>query len=51
VKEALLGSYDLALDQGLRLEGLLRRIIGDTADAREGMQAFQENRKPEFKGK
>lgn len=51
VKEALLGSYDLALDQGLRLEGLLRRIIGDTEDAREGMQAFQEGRTPEFKGK
>ena len=51
VKEALLKSYDLALDQGLRLEGILRRIVGDTADAREGMRAFQENRPPEFKGK
>jgi len=51
VKEALLKSYDLALDQGLRLEGILRRIIGDTEDAREGRQAFQENRKPKFKGK
>ncbi|UCG08348.1 MAG: enoyl-CoA hydratase/isomerase family protein [Desulfobacterales bacterium] len=51
VKEALQRSYDLPLDQGLRLEALLRRIIGDTADALEGMHAFQESRKPEFKGK
>ncbi|MGD8765397.1 MAG: enoyl-CoA hydratase/isomerase family protein [Desulfobacteraceae bacterium] len=51
VKEALLKSYDLALDQGLRLEGILRRIVGDTEDALEGMRAFKENRTPKFKGK
>lgn len=51
VKEALLRSYDLPLAQGLRLEGLLRRIVGDTQDALEGMTAFQEKRKPRFTGR
>ena len=51
VKEALLKSYDLPLDQGLRLEGLLRRIVGDTEDAQEGVRAFMEKRKPRFMGK
>ena len=50
-KEALLKSYDLPLDQGLRLEGLLRRIVGDTEDAQEGVRAFMEKRKPRFIGK
>ena len=50
VKEALLRSYDLPLNQGMRMEGLLRRIVGDTKDAHEGMRAFQENRKPKFRG-
>lgn len=51
VKEALLRSYDLPLDQGLRLEGVLRRIVGDTEDAHEGVKAFMEKRKPRFMGK
>jgi enoyl-CoA hydratase/carnithine racemase len=51
VKEALLRSYELPLNQGMRMEGLLRRIIGDTEDAHEGMRAFQENRKPVYRGR
>jgi E-phenylitaconyl-CoA hydratase len=51
VKESLIRSYDLPLDQGLRLEGVLRRIVGDTEDAREGVKAFMEKRKPRFMGK
>jgi enoyl-CoA hydratase/carnithine racemase len=51
VQEALLKSYDLPLDQGLRLEGLLRRIVGDTEDAQEGVKAFLEKRKPRFAGR
>jgi E-phenylitaconyl-CoA hydratase len=50
VKEALLRSYDLPIDQGLRLEGVLRRIVGDTEDAQEGVRAFLERRTPRFKG-
>ena len=35
----------------INMEGLLRRIIGDTEDAHEGMRAFKENRKPEYRGR
>ena len=51
LKEALLRSYELPLNQGLRMEGLLRRIIGGTEDAAEGVRAFAEGREPEFRGK
>jgi enoyl-CoA hydratase/carnithine racemase len=51
VKESLLASYDLPLEQGLRFEGVLRGIIGATEDAREGMRAFVEKRPPEFEGR
>ena len=50
-KEALLRSYELPLHQGLRMERLLRRIVGDTDDAREGVKAFAERRKPRFRGR
>lgn len=40
IKEALLRSYDLPLEQGLRLESCLRRILGETKDAQEGMKTF-----------
>jgi E-phenylitaconyl-CoA hydratase len=50
IKESLLSSYEMPLKQGLRVEGLLRRIIGDSDDAREGMRAFVEHREPEFNG-
>ncbi len=48
IKESLLSSYEMPLRQGLRVEGLLRRIVGETDDAREGMKAFVERRDPKF---
>lgn len=48
-KKALLRSYDLPLDQGLRMEAVLRRIVGDSEDAREGLQAFQGTRPPTYR--
>jgi enoyl-CoA hydratase/carnithine racemase len=50
-KEALLRSYDLSMEQGLRLEGLLRHSVGRTEDAREGIRAFREKRTPRYRGR
>jgi enoyl-CoA hydratase len=42
---------DLSLDQGVRLEADLYFLIHTTDDRTEGIKAFQEKRKPQFKGK
>ena len=49
-KEAVLAGADAALDTGLLLERRSLEILFDTDDQTEGMQAFIEKRKPEFKG-
>ena len=50
VKEALYGGLDLTIDQGTRMELDLYLLLFSTQDRIEGITAFQEKRKPEFKG-
>ncbi len=50
-KEAVQDGLDLSLEQGLRLEADLYFLLHTTEDRIEGIQAFQEKRKPEFTGK
>jgi len=50
VKEALYSSCDLTLDQGLRAELDLYLLLFSTSDRVEGITAFREKRKPEFRG-
>jgi len=49
-KEAVKKGMDLTLDQGLRLEADLYYLMHTTQDRTEGIKAFQEKRRPQFKG-
>lgn len=49
-KETVNKGMDLTLDQGLRLEADLYYLLHTTRDRTEGVRAFQEKRKAEFKG-
>jgi 2-(1,2-epoxy-1,2-dihydrophenyl)acetyl-CoA isomerase len=49
-KRALNASFENAFEQQLALEDELQTAAGQTADYREGVQAFLEKRKPAFKG-
>ncbi len=49
-KRAINKGVDLALDAGLAVEKLAFMSLFGTHDQREGMKAFLEKRKPEFKG-
>ncbi len=51
IKELAVRSQYMNLNDGLRFEASVARILQGTDDAREGRRAFAEKRKPEFKGR
>ena len=50
-KEAIIKSFNTSLDEGLEFERKSFYILFASEDRKEGMKAFMEKRKPEFKGK
>lgn len=48
-RQAVQRSYGTALEEGLRIEADLSTLAYQTADADEGMHAFIEKRRPQFK--
>jgi len=50
VKEAMLRGIEMTLEEGLALEGYLGRNVNSSKDFTEGMKAFAEKRKPQYKG-
>ena len=50
IKEVLLAGQDASLDTALMLERKAFQLLFASQDQKEGMQAFLEKRKPEFKG-
>jgi E-phenylitaconyl-CoA hydratase len=51
VRESAMRGMQVPLDQGLRIESYLSRIIRDTDDSREGPRAFAEKRPARFQGR
>jgi len=50
IKEAILAGEDASLETALTLERKAFQLLFASADKREGMQAFFDKRKPDFKG-
>lgn len=51
IKEAVLAGQDASLDAAMMLERKAFQILFATEDQKEGMRAFLEKRKPEFRGR
>ena len=51
IKEAVLAGQDASLEAGLMLERKAFQLLFATSDQKEGMRAFLEKRKPEFRGR
>ena len=50
IKEVVLSGQDASLSTALMLERKAFHLLFDSMDQKEGMRAFLEKRKPEFKG-
>jgi enoyl-CoA hydratase/carnithine racemase len=51
IKELSIRSQYMHLDDGLRLEAIMQKLLKQTEDAKEGPKAFSEKRKANFQGK
>lgn len=51
VKELAIRSQYLSLEDGLRMEEAMARVLATTEDAKEGPKAFSEKRQPEFQAR
>ena len=51
IKELVVRSQSLPLEQGIRLESAMFELIRTTEDAKEGPRAFAEKRPPKYQGK
>jgi enoyl-CoA hydratase/carnithine racemase len=51
IKQAAIKGLSMPLEDGLRLESNLFRLLRVTEDSAEGTQAFAEKRKPQWKAR
>lgn len=51
IREAVYKGMEMPLEQALRMEGDLYLLLFTTEDRTEGIKAFREKRKADFKGK
>ena len=51
VKEVATRSQRMAWNEAVRMGECIRRIVGTSDDAQEGVEAFREKRPPEWKGR